>query len=70
MKNPSTKNAMKPIRAWAVVDAAGGKPLHVFDLSPSRSKAAHLRHIRETVAFPKYPNAKWRIARVEIREVK
>lgn len=67
--NPST-NRMKPIKAWAVVDANGIKPLDAFDLEATRSRAGHLKHIRETVTFPKHPGAKWRIARVEIREVK
>ena len=68
--NPSTKKAMKPIKAWAVVDDTGSCKPSTVDVAHSRARALHIQYVRRNAAFPLHPNAKWRIARVEIREVK
>ena len=64
--NPST-NRIAPVKLWAVVDGSDFGP---FDFTSSRAQAKDLLNIRQSAAFPRKPTAKWRIARVEIREVK
>lgn len=57
-------------KAWAVVDANARRPISSVDLSPTRATAERWQRIRSSVTRPLYPNAKWRVIRVEIKEVK
>lgn len=66
---PSMKR-MVPIKAWALVDETGACKPSAYDVVwQTNADAKRLLRIRSSSAFPRHPDAKWRIARVEIREV-
>lgn len=69
----SSRNATRSGKAWAVVDTASHRRISIYDLSPSKRLSRKLRDARECAAYPLNPKGKWRkwrVIRVEIREVK
>ena len=64
------RKKMKPFKAWALCEQRKFCISNAFDCSDTKAEAVKRAIMRRNVTFPVYPDAKWVIRRVIVKEAK